>query len=190
MTVSHSWHQVSPQQRPPYVTSVYKKPTLTDWYLDWNLNHPTSAKRSVVCALFYITKNVCTISDTPDKEMDFSHQVSKKRLPRMDHQRNRKETSYPIINSEASLEVKKISDPYVCGLSEDYRRTFHNLSTLQTEYNLQMILSQRKLWSILICDSSRCLENRVKEHSSHVTIAIYIHSDSNIHPLPTFLTWK
>ena len=31
-------------------------------------------------------------------------------------------------------------------------------------------------------ESSRCLENRIKEHNSHVTSEIYIHSISNNHP--------
>ena len=33
-----------------------------------------------------------------------------------------------------------------------------------------------------IGESSRCTENTEKEHSSHITSAIYIHSESNNHP--------
>ena len=32
-------------------TSVYGKPTHTDYYLDWNSNHPISAKKAVIHAL-------------------------------------------------------------------------------------------------------------------------------------------
>ena len=34
-----------------------------------------------------------------------------------------------------------------------------------------------------IGESSRCLENRIKEHSSHVTSAVDLHSVSNSHPI-------
>ena len=36
-----------------------------------------------------------------------------------------------------------------------------------------------------IGESNRCLENRVKEHNSQVTSAIYKHSISDKHPKPT-----
>ena len=41
-----------------------------------------------------------------------------------------------------------------------------------------------------IDESSRYLENRVKEHSSQVTSTIYIHNESNNHPLPNISHFK
>ena len=52
-------------------TSVYRKPTHTDRYLDWNSNHPISAKQSVVQALMHRTKMVCSTPQLLAKEMDY-----------------------------------------------------------------------------------------------------------------------
>ena len=41
------------------ITSVYRKPTHTDRYLDFNSNHQKSAKHAVIRALTDIAKNVC-----------------------------------------------------------------------------------------------------------------------------------
>ena len=41
-------------------TTVYRKPTHTDRYLDWNSNHPISVKRSVIQALTHRAKMVCS----------------------------------------------------------------------------------------------------------------------------------
>ena len=53
------------------ITSVYRKPTHTDRYLDFNSNHPKSAKRAVVVrALTDRAKNVCSSPELLAKEMD------------------------------------------------------------------------------------------------------------------------
>ena len=39
-------------------SSVYRKPTHTERYLDWNSNHPISAKWSVIQALTHRAKMV------------------------------------------------------------------------------------------------------------------------------------
>ena len=57
-------------------TTVYRKPTHTDRYLDWNSSHPISAKRSVIQALTYKAKMVYS---TPvllaRNEMDYLNKV-------------------------------------------------------------------------------------------------------------------
>ena len=52
------------------ITSVYRKPTHTDRYLDFNSNHPKSAKRAVVRALTDRAKNVCSSPELLAEEMD------------------------------------------------------------------------------------------------------------------------
>ncbi len=47
-----------------FKTRVYRKPTHTDLYLNWNSHHPLSAKISVVNTLFYRAEVVCSDEDT------------------------------------------------------------------------------------------------------------------------------
>ena len=41
-------------------STVYRKPTHTDMYLDYNSNHPISAKLSVIHTLMHRAKQVCS----------------------------------------------------------------------------------------------------------------------------------
>ena len=52
------------------ITSVYRKPTHTDRYLDFNSNHPKSDKCAVVRALTDRAKNVCSSPELLAEEMD------------------------------------------------------------------------------------------------------------------------
>ena len=52
------------------ITSLHRKPTHTDRYLDFNSNHPKSAKHAVVRALADRAKNVCSSSELLAEEMD------------------------------------------------------------------------------------------------------------------------
>ena len=48
-------------------TTIYRKPTHTDRYLDWNSNHP----RSVIQALKHRAKMICSTPELLTKEMDY-----------------------------------------------------------------------------------------------------------------------
>ena len=50
------------------VTSVYRKPTHTDQYLQWDSHHPISAKYSVVGTLYHRAKTISSNSDKLHKE--------------------------------------------------------------------------------------------------------------------------
>ena len=56
-------------------TSVYRMPMHTDRYLDWNINHPISAKRSVIQAITHRVKMVCSTPEVLTKEMDYVNKV-------------------------------------------------------------------------------------------------------------------
>ena len=56
-------------------STVYSKPTHTDRYLDYNSNHPMSAKLSVVHTLIHRAKQVCSTPEFLAKEMDHLHKV-------------------------------------------------------------------------------------------------------------------
>ena len=59
------------------ITSVYRKPSHTDRYLDFNSNHPKSAKHAVVRALSDRAKNVCSSPELLAEEMDHLGKVLK-----------------------------------------------------------------------------------------------------------------
>ena len=59
-----------PSDNNKIITSVYRKPTHMDRYLDFNSNHPKSAKCTVVRALSDRTKNVCSTPELLAEEMD------------------------------------------------------------------------------------------------------------------------
>ena len=60
-------------------STVYRKPTYTDRYLDYNSNHPISAKLSVIHTLIHRAKQVCSTPEFLAKEMD--HLQSPTRQP-------------------------------------------------------------------------------------------------------------
>ena len=168
--VSIPGHQVSPQWRSlhPNFSLQKTKPYWLVFRLEFQ--PPCISKKSVFHSLIYRAKNVCSSPEILPKEMDNLHQVLLK------NNYAEKKPPSPFINPEISLEVKKnilISVPYVPGLSEEFRRMFcsdnvciilKSTSTLEsilmqpkykipltplTEYSLQMVLSSRKLQSVL-----------------------------------------
>ena len=56
-------------------STVYRKPTHTYKYLDYNSNHPISAKLSVIHTLTHRAKQICSTPELLAKEMDHLHQV-------------------------------------------------------------------------------------------------------------------
>ena len=56
-------------------STVYRKPTHTDRYLDNNSNHPISAKKSLIHTPINRAKQVCSTSEFLAKGMDHFHRV-------------------------------------------------------------------------------------------------------------------
>ena len=56
-------------------STVYRNPTHTDRYLDYNSNHPISAKLSVIHTLIHRAKQVGSTPEFLAKEMDHLHKV-------------------------------------------------------------------------------------------------------------------
>ena len=112
-------------------TSVYRKPTHTDCYLDWNSKHPISAKKAVIHEVVYRAKNVCSTPEILAKEMDYLHEILKNNIPNLMIKESENKPTTPIINPDTGLKGKQnviISVPYVPGLSEEFRRMFQHTS--------------------------------------------------------------
>ena len=56
-------------------STIYSKPTHTDRYLDYNSNHPISAKLAVIHTLNHRAKQLCCKPEFLVKEMDHLHKV-------------------------------------------------------------------------------------------------------------------
>ena len=56
-------------------STVFRKPIHTDRYLDYNSNHPISAKLSVIHTLTHRAKQVCSTLEFLAKQMDHLHKV-------------------------------------------------------------------------------------------------------------------
>ena len=79
-----------------------------------------SAKKAVIHALIYKSKNVFSTSEVLAKEMDHLHRILKNNFPNWMDKESKKKPATPIINPDTGLEVKKkflISVPYVPDLS-------------------------------------------------------------------------
>ena len=108
-------------------TLVFRKPTHTNCYLDWNSNHPISAKKAVIQALTYRAKNVCSTPQIFAKEMDYLYRVLLKNSYQDWIIKNTEKKPTTTKNHDTGLEVNKnifISVPYVHGCSEEFRRIF------------------------------------------------------------------
>ena len=112
------------------ITTVYRKPTHTDRYLDFNSNHPKTAKRAVIRALTDRAKNVCSSPELLAKEMDHLGKVLRyNNYPKWMIEQFGKNThpAEPLIDPDTGNEVKKtsfISAPYFPGLSESFKQLF------------------------------------------------------------------
>ena len=112
------------------IITVYRKPTHTDRYLDFNSNHPKSAKCAVVRAVADKAKNVCSSPHLLAKEMDHLGKVLRyNNYPKwMIKQEGRSNSpTGGIIDLETGNEVKKtvfISAPYFPGLSKSFKQLF------------------------------------------------------------------
>ena len=111
------------------VVAVYRKPTHTDRYLDFNSSHPVSAKRAVVKALMDRAKNVCSDPDILAKEIEhLSKVLHYNNYPQwMINQQGKLEKQDPLIHPETGNEIQKcfyISVPYFPGLSESFKKIF------------------------------------------------------------------
>ena len=111
------------------ITSVYRKPTHMDRYLDFNSNHPKSAKCAVVRVLTDRAKNVCSSPELLAEEMDHLGNVLKyNNYPKwMIDQHSRNSSERRLIDPEIGNEINKlvfISAPYFPGLSESFKQLF------------------------------------------------------------------
>ena len=66
---------ISPQADGSLLTTVYRKPTHANHYLQWDSHHAISAKYNVISTLFHRAKEVCSIKQHLGEEHECLQKV-------------------------------------------------------------------------------------------------------------------
>ena len=108
-------------------STVYRKPTHTDRYLDYNSNHPISAKQSVIHTVIHRAKQVCSTPEFLAKEMEHLNKVLQdNHYPTQFFQQGKPQqraNKKPNPSTVKFIEGARVVIPYIKGLSEQYRHT-------------------------------------------------------------------
>ena len=126
---------VTPQSDGTLATSVYRKPTHTNQYLQWDSHNSISAKYSVISSLFHRAKEVCSTKQQLKEEHDQIQQaltlcrypnwalnrVAKKtKVLRQSSNQGKKQKDK---NIKSNIRRSHITVPYSRGLSESFKNT-------------------------------------------------------------------
>ena len=126
------WY-VTPTSDGSFSTTVYRKPTHTDLYLQWDSNHITAAKCSVANTLHHRARAVCSNQQVLEGEEDYLQKVlienkypiwalnrvrMKIKAPSRQDQNKRDDT---ISNNTSGNKKPYMVLPYVKGLSESMK---------------------------------------------------------------------
>ena len=123
---------VIPQNDGSLSTTVYRKPTHTNQYLQWDSHHAISNKYSVISSLLHRAKGICSTQEQLEEEQTHIHRVlSSCNYPGWAINRMKLKTNTPVKpkNSNNSNKDTKsntikrsyITVPYMKGLSESIK---------------------------------------------------------------------
>ena len=126
---------ITPKEDGSLSTSVFRKPTHTDLYLQWDSHHTISSKYSVAGTLYHRAKTICSDPQLQKKEEDHLCQALQKcRYPMWDINRARIKSQNPSRNKNRNnnnqpgqkTNINKniyMVVPYQQGLSERVKNT-------------------------------------------------------------------
>ena len=119
-----------------FPTTVYRMPTHTNQYLQWNNHHAISAKYSVISTLFHRAKEVCSTKQQLDEEHEHLQNVlTTCKYPRWALHRMKRKTCAPVQSKSNNHKEKNGTDnksksnnrrnyitvPCTKGLSESFK---------------------------------------------------------------------
>ena len=105
-------------------STVYRNPTHTDRYLDYNSNHPISAKLSIIHTLIHRAKHVCSTPEFLAEEMDHLNKVLQdNHYPTQFVQQGKPQQKANKKPNPSTVKFigARVVIPYIKGLSEQYR---------------------------------------------------------------------
>ena len=124
---------VTPQPDGTLKTSVYRKPTHTNQYLQWDSHHSISAKYSVISTLYHRAKEVCSTGQQLKEEQEQIKQAltsckypywaldrveKKTRVPRSSTNQTKKQKDR---NTKSNTSKTHITVTYSSGLSDSFK---------------------------------------------------------------------
>ena len=108
-------------------TKVYRKPTNTNQYLQWDSHHAISNKYSVISSLLHRAKDICSNKDLLEEEqMQIQRALTTCKYPEWAINRMKVKTSTPRNNNNSNKNNKPICKSYITvpyneGLSETFK---------------------------------------------------------------------
>ena len=111
--------------------TVYRKPTHTDQYLNFDSNHHLEHKRSMVRTLLHRAETIVT--EEEDKQREIEHVKSALRTngyPKWIFRIPRKKSSATAKDRSSTAKKPSAGMPYIRGTSEVLQRTFRNSETI------------------------------------------------------------
>ena len=125
---------VIPQPDGSLSTTVYRKPTHTGQYLQWDSHHAISAKYSVISTLFHRAKEVCSTKQHLVKEQDHIKQaltvckypkwaLNRAQKKTMAHKQSSNKNKGLRGNNNHPKRRTYITVPYIKGLGESVKNT-------------------------------------------------------------------
>ena len=118
---------VSPGRDGSLSTSVYRKPTHTDLYLQWESHHPLSSKYSVIGTLQHRANTICSNPQLLHEEEKHLHQALKRcqypnwALNKVKHKMRNPGTRTTAKRNSNITQRSYIVVPYYAGLSENIK---------------------------------------------------------------------
>ena len=123
---------VIPQNDGSLLTTVYRKPTHTNQYLQWDSHHAISNRYSVFSTLLHRAKDICSTKEQLEEEHSHIQKVlTSCKYPGCAINRMKKKTSAPVkpknnnnkkdTNSNTINRRSYITVPYMKGLSESIK---------------------------------------------------------------------
>ena len=149
-------HSYNTQKDGSLKTSVYRKPTHADLYLQWDSHHTISSKYSVVGTLYHRAKTICSSTQLLQKEEQHFFQALKRyKYPTWALNRVKMRSQNPTKNQNRSNNNNAGQNsnnkknaymvvPYYQGLSESIKRSCKNMGYKCT--SKEDLPSKTSLW--------------------------------------------
>ena len=124
---------ITPDEEGRLETTVYRKPTHTDQYLQWDSHHPISSKYSVVETLYHRAKTICSNNQRLQQEEDhLTKALGNCNYPRRALNRVKIRMNNPAqkkknrTTQQNNTPKPYITVPYYRGLSESVKKKCSN----------------------------------------------------------------